>query len=74
MINNELEESEEFKKLRDEIVPNIFRFCNTCLKQIDKNEPYIVAYKNGFPAYFCRKHIHDAEYYLDWFQEIIEIK
>ena len=58
----------------EEIISDLFRTCNTCFKMIDKNEPYIVAYKNGHPAYFCRDHIHDAAHYLDWFQEFVEIK
>ena len=58
----------------NEIISDIFRRCNTCFKAIDKNEPYITAYKNGCPAYFCRDHIRDAEHYLDWFQEFAEVK
>lgn len=58
----------------DEVISDLFRRCNTCFKMIDKKEPYIVAYKNGYPAYFCRDHIHDAEHYLDWFQELVDIR
>lgn len=58
----------------EEIVSDLFRTCNTCFKIIDKNEPYIVAYKNGCPVYFCRNHIHDAEHYLDCFQELVDIR
>lgn len=58
----------------EEIMSDLFRRCNTCSKKIDENEPYIIAFKNGYPAYFCRKHIHDAEHYFDWFQEFCENK
>lgn len=55
-------------------ISDVFRKCNTCFKPINKNESYIIAYKNGHPAYFCREHINDAGHYLDWFEEIVELK
>lgn len=62
------------KEWFNEIMLNVSRRCSTCFKRIDKNESYVIAYKNGYPAYFCRDHVHDAEHYLDWFQEFVEIK
>lgn len=65
---------EELEKLESEFLSNTFRFCNTCFKTIDKTEPHIAAYKNGYKVYFCRNHVRDAEHYLDWFQEFVELK
>ena len=56
----------------DELLANTLRRCNVCFKQIEKTDPYIVAYKNGYPAFFCREHIEYAEDYLDHFMEFIE--
>ena len=58
----------------EELLEDVFHKCNTCFKQIHKDDPYIVAYKKGYPAYFCKEHMHDAEQYLNLFQEIVEIK
>lgn len=49
-------------------------FCTTCFKRIQESDPHIIAFKNDIPAYFCREHLRDAEKYLDWFQEFVEIK
>ena len=73
---------EDIKELADmfhnaeKIVPqclsiNRFASCLTCNKLIPHNEPHIVAYKNGITVHFCRKHLRDAERYLDWFQELV---
>lgn len=56
----------------EEILEDRFLRCFRCNKVIDKNEPYIVAYKNGLPAYYCREHFDDAKTYLDFFQEFVE--
>lgn len=58
----------------EELWEDVFRKCNTCFKQIHKDDPYIVAYKKGYPVCFCKEHIQDAEHYLDWFQEFVEVK
>lgn len=57
-----------------ELLDDVFCKCNTCSKQIHKDDPYIIAYKKGCPVYFCKEHMHDAERYLDLFQEFVEIK
>ena len=53
---------------------NPFKRCLTCNIIIEDSDPYIIAYKNKIPVYFCKKHINDAKKYLDNFQEFIEIK
>ncbi len=58
----------------EELLEDVFCRCNTCFKQIHRDDPYIVAYKNGCPVYFCKEHIYNAEQYLNWFQEFVEIK
>lgn len=56
----------------DAITDRVFRRCLVCNKYLDKNDPYIIAYKNDMPAYFCREHVDDAKHYLDWYQEFVE--
>ena len=56
----------------DAIKDRVFRRCLTCNKYLDKKDPYIIAYKNETPAYFCREHVDDAKHYLDWYQEFVE--
>lgn len=62
------------EELFDTIISDMCKRCNTCFKAINTKESHIIAYKNEYPAYFCREHIQDAEHYLDWFQEFVEIK
>ena len=48
--------------------------CITCGKVLDDDTPYIIAYKYKQSAPYCRDHIQDAEKYLDWYMEFVEIK
>ena len=58
----------------EEILSDVLRRCNTCFKHIGANDPYIVAYKDGYPTYFCREHIDDAKWYLDNFLEVTDCR
>lgn len=55
------------------IVDMAFKRCLVCNKYLDKNDPYIIAYNNDIPAYFCREHVDDAKHYLDWYQKFVEV-
>ena len=58
----------------DDIAEEVFRRCLTCNMHINKDAPYIVGYKDGMPAYFCKEHVDDAKQYLAYFHEFVDVK
>ena len=56
---------------RNYVVKDTEMYCSTCDAMIHKSDPHVVVFKPVDTLYFCKRHVKDAEQFMEYHWEFV---